>query len=299
MHTCSVFDIEARRRTLKIKGHYEDVNGVAWADQGSSNILLSASDDTFVKVWDRRSLSGGKPAGVFPGHTEGLTYVSPKGDGRYLISNGKDQSLKLWDLRQMQSSVEFDADSQNRLDVGLRNWDYRNPSYSKPRFQARPNDASVMTYRGHAVLSTLIRCHFSPAATTQQQYIYSGSADGRIHIWHLDGRVVQVLDRNLARPLSATSSSTPTDPSAPERADAPPQRRNSARRNFYGRSDSSTVRDVSWHSSEPSLMSTSWEGATDGGSIAKHEWKNWRKMGCSFEDAIEKTRLEAAGDMLC
>jgi len=39
-----------------------------------------------------------------------------------------------------------------------------------------------MTYRGHSVLRTLIRCHFSPAETTGSQYLYSGSADGRIHV---------------------------------------------------------------------------------------------------------------------
>jgi hypothetical protein len=39
-----------------------------------------------------------------------------------------------------------------------------------------------MTYRGHAVLQTLIRCHFSPSETTGGRYIYSGSADGRIHV---------------------------------------------------------------------------------------------------------------------
>ena len=39
-----------------------------------------------------------------------------------------------------------------------------------------------MTYRGHSVLRTLIRCHFSPAETTGSQYIYSGSADGKIHV---------------------------------------------------------------------------------------------------------------------
>ena len=39
-----------------------------------------------------------------------------------------------------------------------------------------------MTYRGHAVLRTLIRCYFSPAETTGGQYLYSGSFDGRIHV---------------------------------------------------------------------------------------------------------------------
>lgn len=41
-------------------------------------------------------------------------------------------------------------------------------------------DTSIMTYRGHSVLQTLIRCHFSPAATTGQRYIYTGCATGRI-----------------------------------------------------------------------------------------------------------------------
>jgi hypothetical protein len=54
--------------------------------------------------------------------------------------------------------------------------------FPKPRYAAHPQDCSVMTYRGHAVLRTLIRCHFSPAETTGSQYIYSGSADGKIHV---------------------------------------------------------------------------------------------------------------------
>lgn len=39
-----------------------------------------------------------------------------------------------------------------------------------------------MTYRGHSILRTLIRCHFSPMETTGAQYLYSGSADGKIHV---------------------------------------------------------------------------------------------------------------------
>ncbi len=40
-----------------------------------------------------------------------------------------------------------------------------------------------MTYRGHSVLMTLIRCYFSPAETTGQQYIYTGSADGCVYVY--------------------------------------------------------------------------------------------------------------------
>lgn len=37
-----------------------------------------------------------------------------------------------------------------------------------------------MTYRGHSVLQTLVRCHFSPEFTTGQRYIYTGCAAGRV-----------------------------------------------------------------------------------------------------------------------
>lgn len=43
-----------------------------------------------------------------------------------------------------------------------------------------PEDTSVMTYRGHVVLRTLIRSKFSPANTTGQRYIYTGCASGRV-----------------------------------------------------------------------------------------------------------------------
>lgn len=58
----------------------------------------------------------------------------------------------------------------------------RYPQYPRPRYAAHPKDCSVMTYRGHSVLRTLIRCHFSPTETTGAQYLYSGSADGRVHV---------------------------------------------------------------------------------------------------------------------
>ena len=43
--------------------------------------------------------------------------------------------------------------------------------------------AGACRYRGHTVLQTLIRAYFSPAASTGQRYIYSGSADGQIFVW--------------------------------------------------------------------------------------------------------------------
>ncbi|MGH0173065.1 UNVERIFIED_CONTAM: hypothetical protein FKN15_064271 [Acipenser sinensis] len=43
-----------------------------------------------------------------------------------------------------------------------------------------PGDTSVMSYRGHGVLHTLIRCRFSPEFSTGQRYIYTGCSTGRV-----------------------------------------------------------------------------------------------------------------------
>jgi len=56
-------------------------------------------------------------------------------------------------------------------------------------------DVSVMTYRGHSVLNTLIRCHFSPVHSTGQQLIYTGCASGQVVIYDvLTGQVVKTLN---------------------------------------------------------------------------------------------------------
>lgn len=271
-----VYDLLSNRRTVKISAHSDDINSCCWADTSSGNVLVSASDDTFLKVWDRRSLGASqKPSGVLVGHTEGITYVSAKGDGRYVISNGKDQALRLWDLRKMRSSQEFESIKEKHY--GIRGFDYRYSRYSKPRVKAHPKDCSVMTYKGHTVYRTLIRCHFSPAASTGAQYIYSGSADGKVHIWSLDGRIVQVLDRSKTLPITF-------DPSAP---DVEPTR---------GARQSACVRDVSWHAQEPVLISAAWSSAEGGSHIARHEWKGLSKMSGRLEDWVQKQREEEEVD---
>lgn len=46
-----VCDLQAYRRPIKVNAHRGDVNSCCWADAGSGNILVSASDDTHLKVW--------------------------------------------------------------------------------------------------------------------------------------------------------------------------------------------------------------------------------------------------------
>ncbi|XP_028066629.1 LEC14B protein isoform X3 [Camellia sinensis] len=173
-----VYDLESNKLSLQILAHTSDVNTVCFADE-SSHLIYSGSDDNLCKVWDRRCFKAkGKPAGVLVGHVEGITFLDSRGDGRYFISNGKDQTIKLWDIRKMS------ANATGKPGFGHYEWDYRRMDYpSQARGLKHPNDQSLATYKGHSVLRTLIRCYFSPTYSTGQKYIYTGSHDSCIYIY--------------------------------------------------------------------------------------------------------------------
>jgi DDB1- and CUL4-associated factor 11 len=175
-----------------------------------------------------------REAGVFIGHTEGLTYVDSKGDGRYVLSNGKDQTMKLWDLRKM-TPTDKAADIRS-YSVGF---DYRYETFSESDYTPHPHDCSLVTFRGHSVLKTLIRCHFSPPGSTNSRYVYSGSEDGRIHVYNLDATLAGIINVGAAtfetRPRTYASYAHAWDDG-------------NSRNNWK-----TCVRDASWHPNAPVL----------------------------------------------
>ncbi|KAF9920875.1 hypothetical protein FBU30_009183 [Linnemannia zychae] len=222
-----VYDIESRTVLHSVNAHADDVNSVCFAEPTSSQVVFSGSDDHLIKVWDRRSMGSGRystPSGVLVGHAEGITYVTSKGDNRYLASNGKDQKMLLWDLRMMYSSRDY-RKLPPAHDSGF---DYRSDRYGGHKTDKIAGDCSVMTFQGHRVLRTLIRCHFSPAHTTGQRYLYTGSADGKVAIYRMDGTRVRTLDTSEAFQKYT----------------------NSERRVPY------IARDVSWHPYHPTILSS-------------------------------------------
>lgn len=215
-----VYDRDSNQRTLKIDAHEDDVNAVAFADS-TSQILFSGADDGLCKVWDRRTLKEEHPVpvGTLAGHYDGITYIDPKGDARYFLSNSKDQSMKLWDIRLMSSSAAVD---RTKKAVSKQRWDYRWQQVPKNLCQRKrlEGDTSVMTYKGHSLLHTLIRCHFSPEFTTGQRYVYTGCSTGSLVIY-------DTLSGNIVRRLEGHRS---------------------------------CVRDVSWHPYDNNIMTSSWDG---------------------------------------
>ncbi|KAL3466719.1 WD40-repeat-containing domain protein [Aspergillus heterothallicus] len=252
-HSVIVYDLETRQSVLRIRNHEDDVNAVCFGDKSSPHILYSGSDDSTVRVWDRRSMADRREAGVFVGHTEGLTYVDSKGDGRYVLSNSKDQTMKLWDLRKMMSTAKFDTLEATSYGTGF---DYRFDPFPEDYYYPHPHDCSVVTFRGHRVLRTLIRCHFSPPGSTDSRYVYSGSENGKVYVYNMDATLAGTIDVQ-----TATNHSRPH------------KRRFAAR---VGENQWKTcVRDASWHPNAPILAATSWNGwGYSTGTCTLHAWNN-------------------------
>lgn len=251
-----VYDIESRTVLHSIRGHQDDVNAVCFADKLSPHIIYSGSDDCTIKVWDRRSMGDQREVGAFVGHVEGLTYIDSKGDGRYVLSNGKDQSMKLWDIRKAMTSDSF----RNLQPFRRRYFDYRMDRYDDDQWDPHPDDNSVVTFRGHQVLQTLIRCHFSPPSSTNSRYVYSGSRDGKVHIWNMDA--------TKAGEINVKEATRGTRP------------RNGGPRRFIPDDNedppggwATCVRDASWHPHAPFIAASSLNGFNMGhGTVSLHSY---------------------------
>lgn len=233
-----IYDIESRRVLHHVEGHTDDVNAVCFADKSSPHIIYSGSDDATLKVWDRRAMGDRREMAAFVGHIEGLTYIDSKGDGRYILSNGKDQSMKLWDIRMAMSTDRFQQSNPGRH-ANRTGSDYRSGTYDDDDFDVHPMDNSLVTFRGHRVLRTLIRCHFSPPSSTNSRYVYSGSADGKVYVWNMDATLAQVIDVK-----KATMATRKFDRRTRLFFDEP---------GGWG----TCVRDASWHPHAPAIVGTS------------------------------------------
>ena|SRR3990167_11108220 len=140
-----------------------------------------------------------------------------------ILSNAKDQSIRVWDVRQSISPSLAVAPPES-------DWDYRHGEHYYSDHQmsiwkgrlAHKDDNSIAQYRGHSVFRTLIRARFSPPQTTGERYIYCGSSSPTYSVYIFDvltGKIVKKLD---------------------------------------GHKD--TVRDVSWHPHLPEIVSSAWDG---------------------------------------
>lgn len=96
-------------------------------------------------------------------------------------------------------------------------------------------------------------------------------------IWSVDGHLVQRID-------SRKSLHITTSPSGPEPVLDPYE--------VPEQMGQSVVRDVSWNSQQPVLMSCAWGDRFRKSHVSQHEWKGLGKLGGKLEDWVEKSQRE-------
>jgi WD40 repeat protein len=187
-----VWDLEAGKETLSLRGHTHWVTGLALSADGKR--LYSASSDTTIKVWD---LDAGKETLTLRGHTDGVSSLALSADGKQLYSASHDKTIKVWDLDSGKeililrghtgevSSLALSADGKRLYSGGgyqdgtIKVWDLNS---GKETLSLRGHtDANALRIAGDYAdgVSSL-------ALSGDGKWLYSGRYDNTIKVWDLD-----------------------------------------------------------------------------------------------------------------
>lgn len=165
-----VLDFQTRRSLQELVGHTGGVMSLKF----DRNILLSASRDRTVKMWD---MTTGANAATFTEHVASVWCLDWDG-GFNCVSGSEDRLVKLWDLKSGKcihtytghtkgiGSITFDSRyvASGSRDKTIRLWDQR-------------MRRCLHTYKGH---TNSVRC-----LSFDERKLVSGSWDNTIKIWDL------------------------------------------------------------------------------------------------------------------
>jgi len=157
-------------RTLP--GHDHSVSAVRFIPSGaagapmSGNLLVSASRDKTLKIWD---VTTGYCVKTLRAHAEWVRDVSPSFDGRWLLSAGNDRTARLWDATSGEVKASFLGHEHVIECCAL---------------------APATTYAHLAALAGLKK---PPAGSSSGEFLATGSRDKSIKIWDARGTLIKTL----------------------------------------------------------------------------------------------------------
>ena len=181
--------------TLKLKGHKEAVNILAFSPDGKT--LLSGSDDATIKSWDTTT---GRNIYTCPGHMEGISSIAVSEQTNILTSlDSYPTQVRLWDIEnghQLSASyfgfISSGTISPNATtitldefsDRNLRLWDIQNRRYR-------------IYLKGHGYTSESL-LHTEIAFSKDEKMLATSPSKGtigEIHLWDIASQSNSIFSR--------------------------------------------------------------------------------------------------------
>lgn len=159
-------------RTLP--GHDHSVSAVRFIPSGaagapsSGNLLVSASRDKTLKIWD---VTTGYCVKTLRDHTDWVRAVSPSPDGRFLFSTGDDMTARLWDISASSSEVR-------QVMIGHGHYN---------------ECCAIAPAAAYQHLATLAGLPKAPVKSSTAEFMATGSRDKTIKLWNAHGTCLMTL----------------------------------------------------------------------------------------------------------
>lgn len=157
-------------RTLP--GHDHSVSAVRFIPSGaagspqSGNLLVSASRDKTLRIWD---VSTGYCVKTIRGHADWVRDVAPSFDGRFLLSAGNDQTARIWDAGSGEAKATL-LGHEHVIECCV---------FAPPT--------------AYEHLSKMAGLKKAPPASSSSEFIATGSRDKSIRIFDTRGTLIKTL----------------------------------------------------------------------------------------------------------
>ena len=171
--TIKIWDPSDEYKNIRtLPGHDHSVSSVRFIPSGaagspsSGNLLVSASRDKTLRIWD---VTTGYCVKTLRGHADWVRCVSPSFDGRWLLSAGNDQVARLWDAASGEVKATFLGHGHVIECCALA------PSSSYP------------------YLASIAGLKKAPAPSSSGEFLATGSRDKTIRLWDGRGTLIKTL----------------------------------------------------------------------------------------------------------
>ncbi|KAI9254386.1 excision repaiross-complementing rodent repair deficiency, complementation group 8 [Helicostylum pulchrum] len=191
-------DLNSGAFTHSLMGHSGSVLSCIWSPN-QDYILYSGGNDHTIRVWDIRRASSclmsldkdNAPdplADTNTAHGKGVNGLSLTNDGRYLVSLGLDEKIRLWDTETGHNTlVNYGSNWRNQFQLSIEPT-ISGPDVWPPLLYVPSDDRKILIYRLlDGVLVRKLKGHYGRVSCIEKreayQEFYSGSSASEILSW--------------------------------------------------------------------------------------------------------------------